>query len=742
MATYPHGGASSVFRDFDQAGNPVSGVREPLKNDIRDLLAFYETLLNVLEGATGDAAAIAEILAAFANKADKGTDVATGARAGVAGANIASAATTDLGAATGDFAAITGTTTISSLGTAPAGIERTVYFTGVLTLTHSGTLVLPTGANITTAGGDVAVFRSHGGGAWRCVSFLRANGVSVGLNKAAAEVVIIGADDNQYVTSLGVKGALDARINPIDALLFWLDSRISPIEGGLAPMVDFTGSDDSIPFFVDDAYGLLLGVSKSTGLPLGSVLDKIVTDLRWKSAASEAVGAPLQNLLVYRGSSAVLPIIVDANYGLVLGVDTTTGVATGSMVSSFGSGGSSIVIPRTDRTGIISYGQSLSVGAQGQPPLSTSQPYSNLTFIDGPKAAVGTGTAASKPLVEDSLAEGAVGTGNRGETPCSGMANYAVQLAALENGVIPSDFVVFSSAPGQGGRTIAELSKGTSYYDRLIGHVTAAKALATAAGKSYSVPVIGWIQGETDCDNATSRAAYLASLLQLVSDLNTDIRPITGQSSAVHLVIYQTSYKAVTSSAAIALAQMDAVAQSSHIHFGTPIYDLAFNAGDQTHLDNISYLRLGRRLGRAAKQLVIDQRVPDCVWPVSATAKGTALHLAMRAPTPLAIDTTNLAAATNNGFKVIDDTGTLALSGIAVDGAAGVNFTLNRALGANPKIRYALDYLGSGLHILGGASGNLRDTTAGTAKISGTDYPLWHVAPAFELPITVLDAST
>ncbi|SHF03130.1 hypothetical protein SAMN02745157_1477 [Kaistia soli DSM 19436] len=103
-------------------------------------------------------------------------DLAPGARVMRGGANIASAASIDLGAATGDFAAITGTTTIASLGTAPAGIERTVYFTGVLTLTHSGTLVLPTGANITTAVGDVAVFRSHGSGAWRCVSYMRADG--------------------------------------------------------------------------------------------------------------------------------------------------------------------------------------------------------------------------------------------------------------------------------------------------------------------------------------------------------------------------------------------------------------------------------------------------------------------------------------------------------------------------------------------------------------------------------------
>jgi hypothetical protein len=88
------------------------------------------------------------------------------------GADIASATTTDIGAATGEFVDITGTTTITGLGTIAAGIERTVRFTGALTLTHNATsLILPGGANITTAANDTAIFRSLGSGNWICVSY-------------------------------------------------------------------------------------------------------------------------------------------------------------------------------------------------------------------------------------------------------------------------------------------------------------------------------------------------------------------------------------------------------------------------------------------------------------------------------------------------------------------------------------------------------------------------------------------
>jgi len=93
------------------------------------------------------------------------------------GADLASAATVNIGAATGEYLNITGTTTITAFDTVQAGTERTVRFTGALTLTHNATtLILPTAANITTTAGDVAVFRSEGGGNWRCISYTKTDG--------------------------------------------------------------------------------------------------------------------------------------------------------------------------------------------------------------------------------------------------------------------------------------------------------------------------------------------------------------------------------------------------------------------------------------------------------------------------------------------------------------------------------------------------------------------------------------
>ena len=73
------------------------------------------------------------------------------------GTPVASAATTNIWVSNGNTVHITGTTTITSFGTAPnIGAWKRVIFDGILTLTDGANLNLPGGANITTAAGDFA----------------------------------------------------------------------------------------------------------------------------------------------------------------------------------------------------------------------------------------------------------------------------------------------------------------------------------------------------------------------------------------------------------------------------------------------------------------------------------------------------------------------------------------------------------------------------------------------------------
>jgi Protein of unknown function (DUF2793) len=110
------------------------------------------------------------ILLAANNLSDVAAKTTARDNLSVHGADIASAATINLETATGHLVDVTGTTTISAI-TLGDGHERVVRFTGALTLTNGASLVLPGGANITTAAGDFAVFRGYASGVVRCASY-------------------------------------------------------------------------------------------------------------------------------------------------------------------------------------------------------------------------------------------------------------------------------------------------------------------------------------------------------------------------------------------------------------------------------------------------------------------------------------------------------------------------------------------------------------------------------------------
>lgn len=85
--------------------------------------------------------------------------------------DIASAATVNIGAAASANLRVTGTTGITAFDSVPSGIRRLLRFAGVVTITHNATsMILPGGANITTAAGDIYEFSSLGSGNWTCTA--------------------------------------------------------------------------------------------------------------------------------------------------------------------------------------------------------------------------------------------------------------------------------------------------------------------------------------------------------------------------------------------------------------------------------------------------------------------------------------------------------------------------------------------------------------------------------------------
>lgn len=505
----------------------------------------------------------------------------------------------------------------------------------------------------------------------------------------------------------------------------------------------YVGDGDVWPVMADSDNRVLLGYDRAKQ----EVFGKGILKKSEVNAAIYLLGGE-NGEAQYTGPGPVWPLLTDAIGRVLLGYDQGAKKLVGAFPSvtqpaqadqseqpkPLPAGTEPVA---KDINHFLFYGQSLSVGAAAGPVLSTAQPYSNITFNGGPRAAAGD-YSAFKPLVEDAISPAPDGGGNRSETPCSGAANYAVELAAMEGGVQPSSHVVLASTAGHGGYSIDQLKKGTAWYQKVIDHVTAAKTLATTAAKSYAVHAFTWIQGETDTDqNTKTQPAYRDLLSQLQCDVEADVMAISGQDRPVPCVTYQVTY-GVVKTPNMALAQLELAQTNNRFFLATPCYHLPF-ASDKTHLTAAGYKWLGHYFGRAYKRLVIDGVKPQFINPVSAVCRGTVLSIRFKVPVaPLVLDAATLAATADHGFKVQDDTGALTLSSIRVVNGNTIQATLNRALGANPKARYGLDYLGIGLAILNGASGNLRDSESANVTIGGVSRPLYNVCPHFQLPIISL----
>jgi len=97
--------------------------------------------------------------------------------------DLASAATANIFSQVTRKVNITGTTTITALDATPfaqAGKIVTGKFAGILTLTNNATsLIIPGGANITTAAGDTFVAEALGSGNVRIVNYVKADGTAI-----------------------------------------------------------------------------------------------------------------------------------------------------------------------------------------------------------------------------------------------------------------------------------------------------------------------------------------------------------------------------------------------------------------------------------------------------------------------------------------------------------------------------------------------------------------------------------
>lgn len=194
------------------------------------------------------------------------------------GANIASAAALTLGTDGNEFH-VTGTTTITSISTKPAGTVITLVFDGALTLTHNATtLILQDSTNLTTAAGDVVTLLSEGSGNWREKARRLATGVS-----AANYCRVVGAVGATGSTTTYTFTAADMVLfyNPTSKIVEKIVTAQGSLTNTITTAGPAAGGRDQAGAFSASAYIYLYyirngdtisTVSSATAPPTGPVL--------------------------------------------------------------------------------------------------------------------------------------------------------------------------------------------------------------------------------------------------------------------------------------------------------------------------------------------------------------------------------------------------------------------------------------------------------------------------------------
>ena len=387
------------------------------------------------------------------------------------------------------------------------------------------------------------------------------------------------------------------------------------------------------------------------------------------------------------------------------------------------------------------YGQSISVG-QATPAISTAQRYDNLMFTRGmrpqydyPAESAATWYAGLVPAVESNSTENT----SLAETPCMGAGDAVKELIRAEAGIPYSEmgYQLLLSAPGYGALTITQLSKGSAHFSRMVEQATYGAALSAAAGKTYAVQAVAWLQGASDYLSGTAQASYETALNALVADINADVKAASGQSKSIPVFVCQVAShkKNGATSPSVALAQLAVETANSLAYIATPMYHFEYQDVDNNHLTPISSRWVGAYMGLAYKRVVIDGVDWKPLKPTSATRSGSVARIAFHVPHGrLVFDTNNVAANTNYGFELVDSGGApLTISSVSIASPNVVKIVASGPIPAGAKIRYAWSGT-DGVGPASGPRGNLRDTQGDFMRFdpAGINKPMHNWCVIFE----------
>lgn len=364
---------------------------------------------------------------------------------------------------------------------------------------------------------------------------------------------------------------------------------------------------------------------------------------------------------------------------------------------------------------IVSSGQSLSLGANGAPALSLTQPYNNKMLNSTLTAFI--------PLNEPATIMGI--TNN--ESMSSALANTISQMT------LPSqNFNSIVTLNGMGNTAYSGLKKGSNNYTNSINRVIAAKNIALSTTQTpYIVSAVTIVHGENDSYVTPNPIVnYKLFLEEWQNDYQVDIQNITGQTDIIPMFTCQVASNTAygSSRATIALAQLQAAIDNpTKIYLVGPKY--IYDYSDPVHMNSYSYRRHGEYYGKVMKKVLVDKQPWVPLSPSTITRNNNIITVNFHVPVaPLQFDTTAVMPVANYGFEYINAGSGITITNVAL-GANGTSviLTLSGTPSTPGQVGYAytgINTTATGRFIAGSTKGNLCDSDPTPALNQDSSTPV------------------
>ena len=251
---------------------------------------------------------------------------------------------------------------------------------------------------------------------------------------------------------------------------------------------------------------------------------------------------------------------------------------------------------------------------------------------------------------------------------------------------------------GKGMSCIDSINKPNPIYNKFLYEVRYAFEESKKRGWDFIVPALCWMQGESDIIEYTNYD-YKKRLKQFYSDVNKDIKAITGQKEDIRMICYQSNvltraenfdannFECIEMRPAQAI--VDLLNEDSLFWASGPTYPYTF-VNEKLHIDAAGQQTIGKLDAIAVMKIIKGGHKVYGLTPRSITAEKNDILIHMNVPCPpMVIDTVSVMPIDHYGFSVITKYNENIISSVKIEGDS-IRLSCSKSP-QDCKVRYAVN---------------------------------------------------